>query len=183
MFDPKPRHAKINFALFVTLLASLTSCGNQQEVSFKSGGMTQTFAQGKAAIPKEFDKLVYPEAATTGSVSADGDNEEQSKFLMLTSKDSAETVSKWYQDQLKSAEWKVDKVENPSPNQVSIYGHKADLDMNVMISEEGQKESGAKDEGQKTVISLSIGKLPDGAMDTKEPTENYTPDKVTPPTD
>jgi hypothetical protein len=170
------RKLAANIAFFALApLFALTSCGNQQEVSFKSGGMTHTFAEGKAAIPKDFDKLVYPEASTTGSVSAEGDNDqEQSKFLMLSSNDPTDQISKWYQDQLKAASWSVDKVETASKI-VSISGHKTNLEINVMIAQEGPKTS----------ISLSLGKPLDGAAEEKDSTsnENYTPDKVTPPTD
>jgi len=169
------RKLAANFAFFALAISiALTSCGNQQEVSFKSGGMTHTFAEGKAAIPKDFDKLVYPEASTTGSVSAEGDNDqEQAKFLMLSSNDPTEQISKWYQDQLKATEWSVDKVETASKI-VSISGHKSNLEINVMIAQEGPKTS----------ISLSLGKPLDGAGDEKDSSsDNYTPDKVTPPTD
>jgi hypothetical protein len=156
-------------------LFAVSACSNTEKVSYKSGGMTHTWAEGKAAVPKEFEKLVYPDASTTGSVSADGDNDEQSKFLMLTSTKSTEDVSQWYQDQLKNSEWKVDKVEviTETPKLISISGHKADLEMNVMIAEEGAK----------TTISMSAGKSLDENNENKEPSENYTPDKVTPPTD
>jgi hypothetical protein len=156
-------------------LFALSACSSTEKVSYKSGGMTHTWAEGKAAVPKEFEKLVYPEASTTGSVSADGDNDEQSKFLMLTSTKSTEEVSQWYQDQLKNSEWKVDKVEviTETPKLISISGHKADLEMNVMIAEEGAK----------TTISMSAGKSLDENNENKEPSENYTPDKVTPPGD
>jgi len=168
----KKRAANIAFSVVAPIFA-LTACGNQQEVSFKSGGMTHTFAQGAAAVPKDFDKLVYPEALTTGSVSAEGDNDqEQSKFLMLTSNDQSEGISKWYQDQLKASGWSVDKVEDEQKI-VSISGHKADQEMNVMIEREGSK----------TNISLSIGKQLESATEEKDASESYTPDKVTPPTD
>jgi len=156
-------------------LLVVSACSSPDKVAYKSGGMTHTWAEGKAAVPKEFEKLVYPDASTTGSVSADGENEEQSKFLMLTSTKSPEEVSQWYQDQLKNSEWKVDKVEvlTETPKLISISGHKADLEMNVMIAEENAK----------TTISMSAGKSLDENNENKEPSENYTPDKVTPPTD
>jgi len=168
------RKSAAKFAIFALApLLALTGCGSQQEVSFKSGGMTHTFAEGKAAIPKDFDKLVYPEASTTGSVSAEGDNDqEQSKFLMLSSYDQAEQISKWYQDALKSSSWSLDKVETASKI-VSISGHKANLEINVMIAQEGAKTS----------ISLSLGKQLDSSAEEKDSTENYSPDRVTPPTD
>jgi hypothetical protein len=162
------------FALIVLApLLALTSCASQRDSTYQSGGMTHTFAAGKAAIPKDFDKLVYPEAATTGSVSAEGDNDqEQSKFLMLSSSDPTDQISKWYQEQLKAASWSVDKVETASKI-VSISGHKSNLEINVMIAQEGPKTS----------ISLSLGKQLEGSTEEKDSTETYTPDKVIPPTD
>lgn len=152
-------------------LCALGGCGQQQEVSFKSGGMTHTMAQGNSAIPKEFEKLVYPDAVITGSVSAEGSNEEQSKFLMMSSSNSLDTVRKWYQEQLKNQDWQVDEVQDKA-KVVSISGHKDNLEVNVMIAEDSPK----------TTISLSAGKQVDTSED-KEPAENYTPDKVNPPTD
>jgi hypothetical protein len=162
-----------NSTHIIVALASwflLFGCGQQQEVSFKSGGMTHTMAQGGAAIPKEFEKLIYPAAVPTGSVSAEGDNDEQSKFLILSSSDPLQAVSKWYQEQLKAQNWQVDSVQDKPI--VSISGHKDTLEVNVMIAEDGPK----------TTISLSAGKQVDTSED-KEPTENYTPDKANPPTD
>jgi hypothetical protein len=158
------------FVLFCSLV--ICGCGNQQQVSFKSGGMTQTFTEGKTAVPKEFETLVYPQATTTGSVSAEGDHEEQSKFLMLSSTSSTSTISKWYQEELAKQNWKVDKIQD-IPKLISISGHKDDVEVNVMIAEDGAKST----------ISLSVGKQGDGVNDDKEPAENYAPDKVTPPTD
>ena len=123
--------------------------------------------QGNAAVPKEFENLIYTGAITNGSVSAEGDNEEQSKFMMLSSSDSVPMVSKWYQDQLKAQSWQVDRIQD-MPKLVSINVHKDALELNVMIAEDGPK----------TTISLSLGKQVDTTED-KEPTENFTPDKAT----
>jgi hypothetical protein len=152
-------------------ISLLFGCAQEKEVTFRSGGMTHTLAEGNAGVPKEFEKLIYPNAVATGSVSAEGDNEEQSKFLMLSCSDSLPMVSKWYQDALKTENWQVDKVQN-MPKLVSISGHKDNLEINAMIAEDGPK----------TTISLSAGKQVDTSED-KEPSENYTPDKVNPPTD
>jgi len=170
MFD-QLRFAK-SFIIGFVLLVSLQGCLQQQQVSFRSGGMTHTIAQGKSAVPKEFEALVYPDAVATGSVSAEGDNDEQSKFLMLSSSNAVSTVSKWYQDELKVQNWQEVKVQD-MPKLVSISGHKEDLEINVMIAEDGPK----------TTISLSAGKQVDTSSEAKEPIENYTPDKANPPTD
>jgi hypothetical protein len=169
MFD-QSRYSSLFFVALASLISTF-GCAQQQEISFKSGGMTHTIAPGNSAVPKEFEKLVYPESVATGSVSAEGDNEEQSKFLMLSSTNSMPTVSKWYQDELKAQNWQVDKVQD-MPKLVSISGHKDAMEVNVMIAEDGAK----------TTISLSAGKQVDTSED-KEPSENYTPDKVNPPTD
>lgn len=170
MFEQKSLNQRFLVILFC--LYATGACSNQGEVSFKSGGTTQTFAEGKTAVPKEFEPLVYPQSVTTGSVSADADNQEQAKFLMLTSTNSPETIGKWYQDQLAKQNWKVDKVQDMS-KLISITGHKDDTEVNVMIAEDGGK----------TTISLQAGKQGDNVNDDKEPAENYVPDKATPPTD
>jgi hypothetical protein len=160
------------FLLCLLPVFAICGCSNNGEVTFKSGGTTQTFAEGKTSVPKEFEALVYPQSTTTGSVSADGDNQEQSKFLMLSSTSTPEVVSNWYQTELAKQNWKVDKVQG-MPKLISITGHKDDTDVNVMIAEDGGK----------TTISLQAGKQGDTVNDDKEPAENYAPDKVNPPTD
>jgi len=150
----------------------LASCGNQHEVSFKSGGVTQTFSEGKGAVLKEFETLVYPGAITTGSVSAEGESEEQSKFLMLSSTDSVQAISQWYQEALKKQNWKMDRVQDML-KLISLSGHKDNLEINVMIA----------DDGGKTTISLSAGKQADGMNEEKQPIQNYTPNQANPPTD
>lgn len=166
-------HSLNQYRIFIgfTSLLFLVGCAQQQEVSFKSGGMTHTIAQGSAAVPKEFEKLIYTDAVPNGSVSAEGDNDEQSKFMTLSSSDSLPNVSKWYQEQLKAQSWQIDGVQE-MPKLVSINVHKDALELNVMIAEDGPK----------TTISLSLGKQVDTSED-KQPTENYTPDKANPPTD
>lgn len=157
---------------FLSAVGMLFACGNSKEVVFKSSGVTQTFAEGKSGIPKDFENYIYPDATTTGSVSAEGENDEQSKFLMLTSKTSPEIVSKWYRDKLKSEQWKM--VNQPEQSKVtSITGCKNDTEFNVMVTE----ESGT------TSISLSIAKQIDDTENDENKSENYQPNKDTPPTD
>lgn len=162
----------ISLVVSLSLIFCLVGCSQQQEVSYKSGGMTQTMAHGKNAVPQEFAELVFPDATTTGSVSAEGENAEQSKFLMLSCSDSVANVAKWYQEQLKNQKWQIDKVQD-MPKLVSISGHKDDLELNVMVAEDNNK----------TTISLSAGKQVDGSSEDKEAVQNYTPDKLNPPTD
>lgn len=155
------------------LIGILTSCGNPQQVVFKSSGTTETFTQGQSATPKDFQNLIYPDATTAGSVSADGDNnDEQSKFLMLSSKSSVDTVSKWYQEQLKKEQWKMSKPQE-QPKLISLTAHKDGAELNIMITE----DSGA------TSISLSIAQQSDTVYNEENSHENDQPNKNTPPTD
>lgn len=156
--------------LFPAIL--LCSCSNAKEVSFKSGGVTQTFAQGKEAVSTDFENYIYPDATTSGSVSAEGDNDEQSKFLMLSSKSPIESISKWYQDKLKIESWKiVNKQEQPKL--ISITGSKNNTELSVMITGDNDNTS----------ISLSLSKQVDSNYNDDSNRENFVPNKDTPPTD
>ncbi|HEY9785029.1 MAG TPA: hypothetical protein V6D17_06465 [Candidatus Obscuribacterales bacterium] len=158
--------------LFSSAALSLSACGgNDKQVSYKSGGMTHTIQEGEGAVPQEFSKLIYPNAQATGSVSAEGNDQEQSKFAMLSCTTPVDDVSKWYQDQLRENGWEITNVQ-PLPKMVSISAKKGEVEMNVMIA----------DDGGKTTISLSLGKTIEATPDESE-ADNYTPDKVTPPTD
>jgi hypothetical protein len=154
--------------------ATLAGCGNDKEAVYKSGGMTHTLAEGKDAIPKDFPLPLYPNASSTGSVSAQGAGDEQTKYLMISTPDSLDKVSEYYQGELKNTGWEVGQVET-SPKLVSISATKKsqDLDSNVMIAEDGGK----------TTISLQSTKSVEIKKEDEEPSENYTPNKVTPPTD
>lgn len=159
-------------ALFVS--STLSSCNKEGSVSFNSGGMTQTFTEGKNAVPKGFNLPVYPGATATGSVSAEGSDQEESKFLMLSSPDSLDKVSEFYQNTLREQGWIVDKVDTEAPKVVSISAHTKNTEANVMLA----------DDGGKTTISLSAGKAGDTTKeDTEAQSENYSPDKVNPPSD
>jgi hypothetical protein len=149
-------------------------CSKEGSVTFNSGGMTHTFAQGKDAIPKDFALPIYPGATATGSVSADGAGQEESKFLMLSSTDSLDKVSEFYQTNLKDKGWTIDKVDTEAPKVVSISVHLKDTDANVMLA----------DDGGKTTISLSSGKAGDTSKeDAESNSENFKPDKANPPSD
>jgi hypothetical protein len=136
--------------------------------------MTHTMAEGKDAVPKDFPLPLYTGAAPTGSVSAEGAGDEQSRFLILSTTDSLDKVSEYYQGELKNTGWSVDNVQ-VSPKLVSISATKKDkeLDANVLLA----------DDGGKTTISLQSTKSVEIKKEDEEPTENYTPNKVTPPTD
>lgn len=171
MFN-RPGHATA-LILATVSVAALGSCASQKEVTFKSGGMTHTFAEGKDAVPKDFTLPIYPNATTSGSVSAGGDDQEQAQFLMLTTPDPLDKVSEFYQQKFKDTGWQLDKVE-PSNKLVSIDAHKDKLQANAELV----------DDGGKTTISLQCSRLSDNPKDESESAaENYKPDKVTPPTD
>jgi len=157
---------------FLSLVSLLFACGNSEQVVFKSSGVTQTFSEGKSAIPKDFESYVYPDATTSGSVSAEEANDEQSKFLMLSSKTTFDDVSKWYQDKLKSEHWKI--VSNQEQSKVmTLTGSKDNTELSVMITE----DSGI------TNISLSIDKQGTRAENDETKSETDAPNKDTPPTD
>src|SRR5215813_7273587 len=91
------RSAQEEFALFrpislkthrTSLLAGtavaalvLAGCNSAKEVSYKSGGMTHTVAEGENAVPKDLAGLVFTGATPVGSVAAEGANQEFSKFM------------------------------------------------------------------------------------------------------
>jgi hypothetical protein len=168
----RSNHAK---ALIVAALspAILASCANQKEVTYTSGGMTHTISEGKDAVPKNFPLPLYPDATTSGSVSADGQDQEQSQFLMLSTADSLDKVSEFYQSKLKDSGWQLDKVD-AGDKLVSIDAHKDKVQANASLV----------DDGGKTTISLQLSRISDNPKDESEAAaENYKPDKVTPPTD
>ncbi|HEY9730729.1 MAG TPA: hypothetical protein V6C89_02385 [Drouetiella sp.] len=168
------RRATLVFVATVSVV-SLSSCGNQKEVSFKSGGMTHTFAEGQDAVPKDFPLPIYPGATTSGSVSAGGEDQEHSQFLMLSSNDSMDKISEYYQGQLKDKGWEIDKVDT-SPKLVSIDAHKDKLQANAELVEDSDSD--------KTTISLQVSQQSDNPKeDSEAAAENFKPDKVTPPTD
>jgi len=158
-------------ATIVLVSCLLTACGPSKEVSFKSGGMTHTFAEGQGSIPSNFSLPLYPNATTTGSVSAqDEKNREGSEFLILSSNDSLDKVSHYYQDNLKSNGWTVENTQN-LPNLVNISAEKGEQDANVMLSNDGKI----------TTISLSVTR--EGDETGSDSNEVYTPNTMTPPTD
>lgn len=164
--------ARFNFVTVAAVMLATTGCGNQKDISYSSGGMTQTFAQGKDAVPKDFALPIYPGATTSGSV-AGNNSEEETQFLMLSTTDPVEKVSEFYEEKLKAAGWTVDSVQ-PQAKVTTIDAHKEKLTANVEIAEDSGKST----------VSLSWGKSAENIQDPSESAaENYKPDKVTPPTD
>jgi hypothetical protein len=158
----------------MTLCIFITGCSSDKEATYKSGGMTHTMAEGKDAIPQDFPLPIYNGSSPTGSVSAQGSDSEQTKYLMLSTADSIDKVSEFYQSELKNAGWNIENVQ-VAPKLVSISATKKDkdLDSNVLIA----------DDGGKTTISLQSTKSVEIKKEDDEPTENFSPNKVTPPTD
>lgn len=158
--------------LIACVSVSLASCSAQDKnATFKSGGMTQTFAEGKDSIPKDLSELVYPGSTPTGSVTAEDDAKEMSKYMLLSSSDSIEQVGNWYQEKLQKQGWAIDSTQT-MPKIISISGHLKDVEINVTVG----------DDGGKTTISLQQGRSVDAPAD-EESIENFTPNQVTPPTD
>jgi hypothetical protein len=165
---------RLTTTAITTVLITASCAGNDKEVSYKSGGMTHTFAEGQGAIPKDFPLPIYPAASTTGSVSAETTDQasEDAKFLMLSSDDSYDKVGDFYKKQLAAAGWKVETVQT-LPKLINIAATKDKYDANVMLSSDGQK----------TTISLAVSKTGGENVVPTPSAEDYVPDKLTPPTD
>jgi hypothetical protein len=148
----------------------LTACGqDNHEVSFKSGGMTHTFADGKAA-GKDFPLPLYPNAQTAGAVAAKGDGDEDSDFMMLSSTDPVDKISSFYNDKLKEAGWTV-KQNAFTPQLLQLNAKKPGYEASVQISSDDKQSS----------ITLSFSKETAGTP--KMTGQVFTPDKLNPPTD
>ena len=164
------RHRLTLICAFAAL--TITGCANDKAVTYKSSGMTQTLAEGKQSVPKDFQLPLYPGATATGSVSAEGESEEQAKFVILSTADPIDKVSDYYQEELKKSGWSIDNIQNLG-KLVSISVNQKGIDGNVNIS----------DDNGKTTISLELNKATETKKEDEEPAENFSPDKVTPPTD
>lgn len=153
---------------------ALSSCGDSKEVSFNSGGMTQTSRAGDTSVPDDLKKLVYPGATASGSQSASEngkDSNDHSRYLNLSTSDSIEKVAAWYESALKKEGWNIEKNEAMG-NLVTISGTLKDAEVAINI---------ADDSGKTSIIvnqSTSIGAIPDD-----EAVENFKPNKEVPPTD
>jgi len=158
-----------------SLCAVLCGCSDDKEVSYKSGGMTHTVAQGADALQKQFPLPIYPNSTPNGSVSAQGDENEQSKMLLLTTSDSIEKVSEYYQAEMPKGGWSVDNVQQTTPKLITISGALKDkkLESNVTIN----------DDAGKTTILLNVASTAEIKKEDEEPSDNFKPNKVTPPTD
>lgn len=159
-----------NLTWVVCLATMLSACSSQQDkVSFQSGGMTHIFTQGETALAN-FPLPIYPGAQASGSVSANGDKNESSNFMMLSSPDSLSQIQSFYDKQLKVAGWNV--VDSPIGEQmIKLDCHKESLEASVLLTRQDKQ----------TAISLAVSNEPDNAV--KLSGKEFTPDKLNPPTD
>jgi hypothetical protein len=164
------KYTKLTF--ICAFLICFSSACSSDKVTYKSSGMTQTLAEGKQSVPKDFQLPLYPGATATGSVSAEGDRQEQAQFVILSTADAIDKVSDFYQEELKKTGWSIDNIQNMG-KLVSISVNQKGVEGNVNIA----------DDSGKTTISLELNKATETKKEDEEPAENFSPDKVTPPTD
>lgn len=159
------------FFAFTIISASLllSACSQSQQVSYQSGGMTQTWEGGKEA-EKTFALPIYPNSKAAGGVKAEG-NEDSSEFVILNSSDPVNKVADYYKSELEKQGWKVSRIE-PAPNLVNMTALKPGHEASVMVS---------LDDKDKTSITLAVSKESEGIPQVTD--QNYTPDKLNPPTD
>lgn len=146
----------------------LSSCGSDKQVSYNSGGVTQTFSDSDAAS-NNFPLPLYPNAKPAGAVDAK-DGSEDNHFMMLTSDDSIEKVRDFYTQKLQADGWTVE------PNSfggglTKLDAHKKGLEASVMLAVDNKQTS----------ISLTVSNAEEGAP--KLIGQPFTPDKMNPPTD
>lgn len=167
----KVQNKNLSLAVFFSTML-LCSCSSSQEVSYKSGGMTQTFVAGKDTISAEKNFLlpIYPNSKPTGEVQAKGE-EEQNSFMMLTSPDAVPKVAEFYQAELKKAGWEIHQNQMLS-ELVNLSAKKDKLEGSIMISSDGKNQ---------TSISLSVNVEPEGTPEVSK--DEFVPDKLNPPTD
>lgn len=155
----------------LTAATLLSACGDNKQVSFNSGGVKQTFAAGSEATPDgSFPLPIYPQAQTTGAVDAQGDADDNSKFLMFTSNDTVSKISEYYEEEMKKDGWNIVAL-NTLPNMVNISAEKDMMESNVMVTSDGEK----------SCIKLQIGNKVEG-VPTPSTAPNAT-DSMNPPTD
>ena len=160
--------------LFLALIAialSTTSCTNEKKVTFKSAGMTHTFSEGGKDLPNELKMFVYPDSIVAGATNAHDKDGEQARFLSMSTSDSIKKVTGWYQTTMSNGGWTIDSTEEMT-RMINMSGHKGDLEVNVVMAEDGTK----------TTISVSQGRAVDEPLDQSE-IDNFTPNELTPPTD
>jgi len=132
--------------------------------------MTHTFAEGSESKIKDFPLPIYPNAQPTGSVTAQGDDQENSSFMMLSSADSLSQVGDFYSQKLQEDGWTIHATTR-MPKMVNISATRKDMEANVMVGLDSEK----------TTITLAVSKELEGVPKVSD--EPYTPDKLNPPTD
>jgi hypothetical protein len=95
-------------------------------------------------------------------------------MLLLTTTDSIEKVSEYYQAEMPKGGWSVENVQT-MPKLITISGVMKDkkLESNVTIN----------DDAGKTTILLNVASTAEIKKEDEEPSENFAPNKITPPTD
>lgn len=166
------RHWALYAVLALVAAVSTSSCGNDKSVTFKSAGMTHTFNEGTEGIPKDLQVLVYPGAQIAGSTSAQDKDGEHAAFVSLSTPDALERVSEWYQSCLPKNGWQIDNSDTGQSAVVSLSGHQKDVEINVLMAQDGNK----------TAISISEGRSVHDPVEEEE-IENFTPNEFTPPTE
>ncbi len=157
------------FLPFIVASMTLAACSSSEQVSYQSGGMTQTFVAAKDA-EHGFLLPIYPNSKPTGEVQAKS-QEEQNSFMMLSSPDPVKTIAEYYKAELAKQGWTVSQ-QQMLPTLVNMSAKKDKLEASIMLS---------ADEANKTSITLSIGVEPEGTPEVSK--EIFTPDKINPPTD
>ena len=162
---------KLNFlsAGVIPICLLITSCSSAEQVSYQSGGMTQTFVAGRDAGGTSFLLPIYPGAKPTGEVQGKSD-EDQNSYLILISSDPVNKIAEFYKKELKDKGWTIGQ-QQMLPELVNIQAKKDKLDGSIMISADGKNTS----------ISLSVSVEPEGTPEVSK--EDFNPDKINPPTD
>ena len=133
--------------------------------------MTHTFSEGGEDLPSELKMFVYPDSIVAGATNAHDEDGEQARFLSMSSTDSMEKVTGWYQNIMSKDGWTIDTTDKLT-RMINMSGHKDDLEVNVVMAEDGKK----------TTISVSQGRAVDEPLDERE-IDNFSPNELTPPTD
>jgi hypothetical protein len=168
---PPATQINVVFLTFIVVSILLAACTSSEQVSYQSGGMTHTFIAGKDANRQSFMLPVYPNSTATGEVQSQG-KEDASSFRMLTSADPVSKVAEFYLSELKKGGWKISQ-QTVLPTLVNISARKDKYEGSIMIS--------ADEHNHTTSINLSVSVEVEGTPEVSK--DNFSPDKVNPPTD
>ncbi|MBX9686021.1 MAG: hypothetical protein K2X27_04925 [Candidatus Obscuribacterales bacterium] len=159
-----------DFSVFAVASILLAACSSGEQVSYQSGGMTHTFKTGQTNKGINFALPVYPNAKASGEVQSQ-DHEEQNSFLLLSSSDPLSKISEYYLSELKKEGWTITQ-QQVQDSLANISAKKDKLEGSVMLSADGNSS---------TTINLSVSTEEEGVPEVSK--EEYTPDKLNPPTD